>query len=174
MLTLVTEELLAGDAYYRGRWAAYMAEAVAWIREGVGDTLAAAEVLELGAYTQPLVQGCHTMDVRAALAPTYLHDARQCPWPVADGQYGLFVANQVLEHLGDPRDGAAQCAAFAEIRRICRGPVMVSLPYNWPPAAGWHGGILHSMVTAWAGRAPDRYRILGAQPRLLCWWDELS
>lgn len=80
----------------------------------------------------------------------YLHDARKCPWPIADKQYDVFVALQVLEHLG-PR----QIDIFSEIRRISR-VALITLPYCWnAPHDPTHHMLTDETVTRWTnGTAP--------------------
>jgi len=161
----------AGDAYYAGRWP-YLARA-AEVLAAHAD-VAPADVLELGAYRLPLVPGCETMDCRAELDPTWLHDARVTPWPQPDGRYEVFVATQVFEHLGGPASGAQE-RAFAEAVRVTRRLALLSLPYQWARAAGWHGGIDLPTIVRWAGgRRPATAEVVGdGQPtrRIICTWD---
>lgn len=168
MLKFIAEPDLQIAGYYQGRWN-YMASAIGMVQDLAGDA-EAAQVLELGPYLLPLVKGCHTMDIRPEANPTFLHDARRQPWPIKHGTYRVFIALQVLEHLGPP-EGDAQVDAFAEIRRVCRGPVVISVPYRWPASQGWHAGIDEAVIERWAGRAPDRCFVDSSTfPRIVCAW----
>jgi hypothetical protein len=85
-----------------------------------------ASVLEMGPRTIPLVHDSHTMDIKEHGAPiTYLHDARETPWPITDDRYDIFIALQVWEHLK-----GKQQEAFAEVARISRKAIL-SFPYKW-------------------------------------------
>ena len=92
----------------------------------------ATSALELGPFLRPVVVGADVIDRRAderlALEPParlVVHDVTQVPWPFADGQYDLFVALQVFEHLG-----TSQSAAFHEVARVARRAI-ISLPIDW-------------------------------------------
>jgi hypothetical protein len=172
MLDFVTEADLTIADYYRGRWN-YMQAAIEMLRDLAGD-VEAEDVLELGPYLLPLVRGADTMDILLEANPSILHNAKQRPWPIADGRYGAFVALQVLEHLGPPW-GDEQTHAFGEIRRVCHGPVIISVPYCWPSTQGWHGEIDERIIERWAGIAPDRSFVdRTTYPRIVCAWDRLS
>jgi len=92
----------------------------------------AMSALELGPFLRPVVVGADVIDRRAderlVLEPParlVVHDVTQVPWPFADGQYDLFVALQVFEHLG-----TSQGAAFHEVARVARRAI-ISLPIDW-------------------------------------------
>ena len=55
----------------------------------------------------------------------FIFDASKTPWPIEDKKYDLFVALQVLEHLGPNQE-----KVFSEIKRISKN-VIISLPYKW-------------------------------------------
>ena len=183
MLRVITqaeyEAAMAADNYYAGRWPylRFAAEMAANV-EAPPD-----RVLELGAYHLAIVPDCHTMDIRADLTPTFVHDARITPWPIAAGAYDLFIALQVFEHLGGPASGAQE-RAFAEIRRVLAPPsatssgpsgggtAILSFPYQWAREAGWHGGIDLDVITRWAGgRRPGWHAVVGDRTaRIVCGW----
>jgi len=139
----------SADRYFAGRAGYYEAardlvsaipQAASWRPD---------DVLEVGAYTLPLVQGCHTLDNRTwpTFEPTYLHDACQTPWPIPDRRYRLVVALQVFEHLGD-----RQPQAFAECARIADWAV-ISVPYRWPRPPD-HADIDEATLARWFGVRP--------------------
>jgi hypothetical protein len=55
----------------------------------------------------------------------YIDDANNLPWNIPDKKYDVFVALQVLEHLGSNQD-----KIFNEIQRISNYAI-ISLPYKW-------------------------------------------
>jgi hypothetical protein len=107
---------------------------------------------------RPLISGADVMDRVArpgleASGSVLLHDATATPWPVDGNRYDLFVGLQVFEHLG-----AAQAAAFREVRRIARHAI-ISLPIDWQmeDLRNPHHGISHDRVLSWfAPTAPTR------------------
>lgn len=115
------EAMRALDKYYANteRWDLYAA--AIRLLEAIDPN--PAKVLELGPYKLPLVSHCATMDMRRR--PTILHDARETPWPVKNGEFDVFVALQVWEHLGDQ-----QIPAFDEVRRIAK-TALLSFPFLW-------------------------------------------
>lgn len=170
------DAVAAGDPYYNGRW-----PFVAAAREVISTLPAvpAQRVLEVGPYRLAVVPGCETMDILPKLEPTYLHNARQMPWPMADGAYELVVGLQVFEHLG-PRDSGNQERAFAEITRVASRAVL-SFPYKWAGGEdNWHAGIDLDVIRRWAlGQRPDRTIRAGvldrrAGTRIICIWDRLG
>jgi hypothetical protein len=114
--------------------------------------------LELGPNIRPLVRGADAMDVvqrpgLEAEGRLIVHDATAAPWPVADGQYDLFVALQVFEHLG-----ARQDVAFSEVARVARHAIL-SLPIDWEMAdpRNVHHHVAHERVLSWfAPHTPTR------------------
>jgi hypothetical protein len=85
----------------------------------------ARDVLEMGTMGVQVVEGSDTIDYaekwnHAGPDPTFLHDARQLPWPIASKRYHVFVALRVFHHLW-PK----QRECFLEARRIARHIVMV-------------------------------------------------
>lgn len=124
-------------------------------------------VLELGPGVMPLVKGCtHTMDnvPRGGIRPTYLWDATRLPWPIKSRAYDIFLAFQVIEHLGDHKE-----RIFKEIKRVSRCGV-ISLPFKWPGHTS-HSGIDDVAIRRWVGRSPDTRVIVNlgdAQERVIC------
>jgi hypothetical protein len=122
------DAMAAADPYYKGRWrytSVALAEAAKLI---IRDDLRTA--LEVGAPVKPILTGAHVMDyrLREELDPGVeisVHDATKVPWPFEDKQFGLFIALQVFEHLGQ-----RQSEAFGEVRRVARHAI-ISLPIDW-------------------------------------------
>jgi hypothetical protein len=108
--------------------------------------------LELGPHLRPVIVGADVMDIRAQpeleIAPParlLVHDATQAPWPVGDGEYDLFLALQVFEHLGN-----AQNAAFMEVCRVARH-ALISVPIDWEmdDPRNCHHRISHERALSW-------------------------
>ena len=83
-------------------------------------------VLEMGTMGFCVVQGSHTIDYAEkwkvkGFAPTYLHDARQLPWPIPDKRYEVFIALRVFHHLYP-----LQRECFLQARRIARNIIIVA------------------------------------------------
>ena len=124
---------------FRGRWS-YMGpvcQRLAKLPDG--------PALELGPYTMPMVPGCDTMDRRdyGGVKPMFLHDATQTPWPIEDDSYDVFVALQVLEHLGD-----SQTEVWREVCRVARRAI-ISIPWHWTKGQADHIGIDRERVSTW-------------------------
>lgn len=107
----------------KGRWASV------WHQLDEVLRLARGPVLELGpgpglfkALGTHLGLHIETVDLDPELRPDHVASALALPF--ADGAYDTACAFQVLEHL--PYDEAL--AAFAELRRVARGHVVISLP----------------------------------------------
>ncbi|MEK6642998.1 MAG: methyltransferase domain-containing protein [Planctomycetota bacterium] len=73
-----------------------------------------------------------TLDLDPELSPTCIGDLRAMPF--AEGSFDTILIAEVLEHL--PFDQFASC--LAELRRVCRKNVIVTLPC---PLVGFHVGI---------------------------------
>lgn len=116
--------------YYRNRWN-YHATAIRLVESRKPATL-----LEIGPSTHPLFRGCDTMDIWGT--PTYMHDARITPWPIADKAYDVVLALQVWEHLVPD-----QAKAFTEVVRVAKAAVL-SFPYHWTSCGP---GDEHYMIT---------------------------
>jgi hypothetical protein len=61
-------------------------------------------ILEMGTMGIPCVIGSKTIDYAErwdfkGKNPTYLHDAREFPWPIKNKEYDLFIALRVFQHL---------------------------------------------------------------------------
>ena len=162
-IEFITLDEIQGEPYYEGRWP-YLRIAAGWAKAGVDNPT---QVFELGAHTHPVVHGCHTMDIKAQLHPTFVHDARVFPWPIADGAYSLFIGLQVLEHLGAP-DSGVQALAFLEVRRIAKSAI-ISVPYHWTRSKSVdHNSIGIRTVLEWSGIEPDH--ICTVAYRIICQW----
>lgn len=126
--------------YLKRRWN-YYREAIS-----IAKRLSPRRVLEIGTSYIPLFPVSDRLDYKAAFRPTYLHDATDVPWPIADQAYDLVVALQVWEHLGN-----RQREAFAELPRVARY-ALLSLPYRWHSQSNpSHSGIDDEVVLRWAG-----------------------
>jgi len=107
---------------YKARWS-YHGEAIKFAR--LVNIRSADRVLEMGTMGVNIVKGSQTIDYDKKwnydkFSPTYLHDARKIPWPIADRQYDLFVALRVFHHLAP-----VQRECFAEAKRIARNIIIV-------------------------------------------------
>jgi len=138
-----------GSGYLgRERWMSYVYQL-----DGVRD-ISPSNALEIGvgagalrSMLEATYPGCDvvTVDIEAGLRPRVCANVEQLPF--ADGQFDAVFCCQVLEHL--PFHVAAR--AFAELRRVARRRVIVSLPdvrpYFFLRARGsrrilpllWHG-----------------------------------
>jgi hypothetical protein len=142
------DDLAREFPYYSGRWdymSVALAQAARLIRRHHLHN-----ALELGAPVRSIIVGADVMDyiARPELDPDVsitLHDATITPWPMPDKAYGLFVALQVFEHLGD-----RQPEAFLEVRRIARHAI-ISLPIDWvmDNPGNLHHGITNERVLSW-------------------------
>ena len=114
--------------YYRQR-SEYLATARRVAAELIGR-YGLRSALELGPYVGSMIVGADIMDRRPNINLEFdraaiIHDATRLPWPVADGEYDLFVALQVFEHLA-----GRQSEAFADVRRVARNAI-ISVPIGW-------------------------------------------
>lgn len=114
----------------------------------------ARDVLELGTMGISIVHGSDTMDYaekwNGHFEPTYRHDARDMPWPVADGRYDVFVALRVFHHLLPH-----QAACFREARRIARAIIIVTpVEYEVASLSDTSTGIAEADVAAWNDGVP--------------------
>jgi hypothetical protein len=142
------DRLAARYPYYRGRWD-YTSVACDAAGELI-DRHGLHSALELGPHIRSIVVGADVMDLRAqpdlqSEGRLLVHNATIKPWPVADAEYGLFVALQVFEHLGD-----RQAEAFSEVCRVARHAI-ISLPIDWEMAdpTNCHHQISAEQVLAW-------------------------
>lgn len=88
------------------------------------------KVLELGTMGITCVKGAKTMDYAEkwnfpGKQPNYLHDARKTPWPIADKEFELFIANRVYMHLVP-----GQQHAIAEAFRIAKR-IIITVPETY-------------------------------------------
>lgn len=131
-------------------------------------------VLELGTMGVSIVEGSHTMDYaekwnHRGFNPTFLHDARRMPWPVADKAYDLFIALRVFHHLLPVQE-----ACFHEALRIARHVVIVvPAAYHVEQLKETSQGITEAQFTAWnGGRAPGRVIAFPTWIGNLFYWSE--
>lgn len=158
------ERQTAGIGYYQHahRWH-YFREALQFIRE-----IQPVSSLEIGPYLCPVIVGGDTMDCWAGASPTYRHDARIIPWPMADKAYDVVIGLQVWEHLGD-----WQLLAFREAVRVARHAVL-SFPLEWKDSDSIHDGITRETIAGWTDHRQPRETVVcgsGTRKRLVCWWD---
>ncbi|MFH1877454.1 MAG: hypothetical protein ABH883_01425 [Candidatus Omnitrophota bacterium] len=134
------------DSYYRARWSYFSAALDIIKKEPHG------KVLELGPRSAPLVKGSDIMDIyRHGPRITYIHDAKNTPWPQRDKEYDMFIGLQVWEHLGD-----RQKDAFKEVMRIARSAV-ISFPYKRYSPEDCHHNIDEHIINEWTlGLMPER------------------
>lgn len=83
------------------------------------------KVLEMGTMGVSLVKNSHTIDYDQKwnyknFSSTYLHDARNIPWPITTGQYDCFIALRVWQHLYP-----FQKECFLEAKRISKNIILV-------------------------------------------------
>ena len=137
----LTWELYKKNAYrvkglhwktYKNRWR-YHKRAIEIIKRS--STTDPKKVLELGTMGASIVIGSDTMDYDGKWNyykhnPTYLHDARKLPWPIANKQYEWFVALRVFQHLAPVQ---RQC--FEEALRIADN-VLIVVPDKYPKGSG--------------------------------------
>ena len=140
----------------------------------------ASSALELGPFLRPVVVGADVIDRRAderlVLEPParlFVHDVTQVPWPFDDGQYDLFVALQVFEHLG-----TSQNAAFREVARVARRAIL-SLPIDWEmdDPRNCHHMISNEQALSWfLPWRPTRVEVgnPGSRTRLIYVFEDLS
>lgn len=110
------------------------------------------KVLEMGTMGVNIVPGSDTIDYSVAWqfagkAPTYMHDARITPWPIADNAYDLFIALRVFHHLAPNQE-----AAFKEAKRISRHIIIVT-PESYDKVKGSRG-IFNSEWISWNNGVP--------------------
>ncbi len=179
--TLTEEEFTAAARHSGGghwknaasRWG-YHAAAIDLVRRVAPAR--AAEVLELGTMGVSIVKGSDTMDYdekwhATGFEPTFHHDARRHPWPIADDRYTLFVALRVFHHLRPVR-----AQSFAEAARVARN-LIISAPtdYEVESLHDTSSGIAEEEVLAWNGGVPPTETIrLGDWRGNLYFWDEAS
>jgi hypothetical protein len=145
-------EITGGNwASYEGRWH-YHKHAIEIIEKtNINDS---SKVLEMGTLGINLVLGSDTIDYDErwnypGQSPTYLHDARNLPWPINDKQYELFIALRVFQHLIP-----VQKECFMEALRIADNVLIVVPEYYLPEGEGitlqqfveWNNGILPTIV----------------------------
>ena len=165
MLKSEFDRLAARYPYYRGRW-----DYISVACEVAGDLIDRHRLrtaLELGPHIRSIIVGADVMDLRAqpeleAEGRLLVHNATVLPWPVADRAYGLFVALQVFEHLGD-----RQAEAFREVCRIAQHAI-ISLPIDWDmdDPTNIHHQISNETVLSWFDPVvPTRVEVGNPGPR---------
>ena len=132
-IRVITEpefEAVAASApkYYKGR-RRYISAAATAADDLIGRH-GLRSALELGPHLRPLIVGADVMDRNQPEDLDRCRHGQRSTTPrravaVRGGQYDLFVALQVFEHIVGGQD-----AAFLEVRRVARHAVM-SLPIDW-------------------------------------------
>lgn len=79
-------------------------------------------VLEMGTMGVTCVDDSQTIDYMdnwnfKGKKPTYIHDARVCPWPFENKQFDVFIALRVFQHL-TPKQEDALMEAFRISKKI--------------------------------------------------------
>ena len=62
-----------------------------------------------------------TIDIMPNFNPDLVWDLRKTPWPIADNQFEMVYAENVIEHLSDT------CAVMQEIWRVCKPGAKVKI-----------------------------------------------
>jgi hypothetical protein len=109
-------------------------------------------VLEMGTMGINIVPGSDTIDYDiawqfAGKSPTYVHDARIAPWPVADDAYELFIGLRVFHHLSPNQE-----AAFHEAKRVA-SHIIICTPEAYDKVPG-SKGIANEEWIRWNGGVP--------------------
>lgn len=99
------------------------------------------KILEMGTVGITCVKDTDTIDFAdnwdfPGKMPTYLHDARQLPWPIENKRYDLFIALRVYQHLAP-----MQRECIREAMRIAKKVIIVvpssyQLPDLFPNSKG--------------------------------------
>lgn len=149
------DDALAKDSYWKGRWWYY--EKTIWIAR----QFKAKTVLELGANSLPVFADSDVMGLGKSPSIKFKRDACKLPWDEI-GQYDLFIALQVFEHLkGKQRE------VFEEVKRHCKHAIL-SIPYQWRNSIEGHNGLDDKTLLAWTMRMPT-HRFLQGHPKRLLW-----
>jgi len=153
------------------RWD-YYKSAIDFVRLSKPPT--AADVLEIGTKSVPIVKGSDTLDPTGQWAGeggghVHRHDPLQLPWPLPDKRYHVAVALRVFQHLWPH-----QRECFLEARRVARHLVMV-VPeqYDSPAADGGSSGITEEQLVEWNGGVPPTVSVrLPGWVGKIYYWDE--
>lgn len=130
-----------------------------------------ARILEMGTAGVQLVKGSHTLDygknwTYPGEAPTFLHDAREVPWPIDDASYDWFIAMRVFHHLAP-----VQFECFREATRIARNVIIVT-PH--PTGEEPNKGIALTKFFKWNDEVPPRLVERVDPYGYLYYWDRKS
>lgn len=127
------------ERYFKGRWV-YMNRVAEIVRRENPQT-----ILEIGATDRPIALGCDNMDLadNKPFPLTYIHDATEVPWPIADNQYDMVIAMQVFEHLV-----GKQQQAFKEVMRVSKSAIL-TFPDRWHCPGDCHHNITPQIVQDW-------------------------
>lgn len=151
LLTL-NEVLNIEDKYYDiNRWDTYYEDIIDILKKFPNF----GSVLELGPYKAPFVENSDIIDYQnhseyfpLSANKVILHDCSRIPYPIADKEYDLVIASQVLEHLGV---FGQQVDVFKELARISKMAI-IGLPYKWfRPFDRTHHMIDEEVFDAWQG-----------------------
>ncbi len=139
------------------RWE-YIAVVMDMLKEIKPDTS-----IEMGCWGIPCISDSVTVD-NVRIDNTYpqrLLDGDITPYPFKTGEFDVFIALQVFEHLRHKEE------AFREAKRVA-GNVILSLPYNITGDVGNdHVGIGDAEIERWFGK-PDKSIPVGN--RIVCLW----
>ena len=97
--------------------------------------------------------------------PTYVHDARNIPWPLRDKQYEILIALRVFQHL-TPN----QREAFLEAMRVSKNVILVvDEIYDNPVLPNSRGITYADFVDFLDGIHPNRFERSKFGP--IYYWD---
>ena len=106
----------------------------------------------MGTMGAKIVDTSDTIDytgVWQVFSPTFEHDARKTPWPIADHSYDFFVALRVFQHL---YPNQREC--FLEAKRIARHVILV-VPQHYEYAEHPNSrGITEDQFIEWNNGVP--------------------
>jgi hypothetical protein len=123
-------------------------------------------VLELGTNKISLVNFSDNMslsikyiDEENVKNNVFIKDATIIPWEFKDKEYDVFIALQVLEHLGPNQD-----KIFNEMKRISKYTI-ISLPYKWRNASDKiHYMIDDEKINIWTSNYQPYKKIIVGNP----------
>lgn len=114
------------------------------------------KVLEMGTMGIQLVKNSHSIDYTEKWnyknkKSTFIHDARNIPWPIENKKYDLFIALRVFQHLFPH-----QRECFLEAKRIAKNMLLV-IPesYNVESLRETSSGISRETIYQFNGGVPS-------------------
>ncbi len=122
--------------------------------------------IEMGSYGIKCIKDSVTVDKKRLgnAYPQMILNGNSTPYPFETGQFDVFIALQVFEHVKN------KVGAFQEAKRIAKN-VILSLPYNIPfipeDPLNCHTEIGDREIAGWFGE-PTRKVVIGN--RIVCLW----